>query len=252
MMRGFLVAVAFLTILPARFRQMPSLETVARSRFWFPVVGLLLGGLLGGWTARVGTFASPPLGAFLVLAVWVGVTGALHIDGVADCCDGLFGGSTPENRLRIMKDPRVGTFGAVGMTMLLLGKYSALHELLGLPAAGWTVAAAVAAARCLALCLAAGARYPRPEGTGKLLVEAIRPTEGILYFFAAVASVGVMAPTWETRIGALGATVLALLGLRGLAQRRLGGVTGDCLGAGIELAELVFLLAAACLPPTTG
>src|SRR6266516_4837113 len=110
-MHSLLVALAFLTVLPVRLRELPSPQFVARSRFWFPVVGLLLGGLLGGWMALLIRLlpARGSLTAFLTLFTWLGLTGALHLDGLCDLCAGLFGGRTPEDRLRIMKDPRRGT-----------------------------------------------------------------------------------------------------------------------------------------------
>src|SRR5579884_1252814 len=174
-MQSFLVALAFLTVVPVPVRKLPGLAAVARSRFWYPVVGLLLGALLGGATALLAARLHAPLvAAFLLLAVWVVLTGALHLDGFCDLCDGLFGGRSPEDRLRILKDPHLGTFGLAGGVLLLLGKFVLLHGLLtAAPArAPWLVAGAVATARCLVVCAAAGARYPRPQGTGKLLVEA--------------------------------------------------------------------------------
>lgn len=239
-MRSLLVAVAFLTVVPVPFRKLPEPAAVARSRFWYPVVGLLLGALLGGATALGAAWPRAPLvAAFLLLAAWVVLTGALHLDGFCDLGDGLFGGRTPEDRLRILKDPHLGTFGLAGGVLLLLGKFVLLQQLLtAAPArAPWLVAGAVAAARCLVVCAAAGARYPRPQGTGKLFVEATRRWEAVPFALLAAAA------AWAA--GAPLAVVPALLGvllLRWVCARRLGGITGDCLGAAIELAEVLFLL----------
>jgi adenosylcobinamide-GDP ribazoletransferase len=245
-MRSLLVAVAFLTVVPVRFRDFPSESEVARSRFWYPVVGLLLGALLGGTLALVAPLKLPLVGAFLVLLLWVGLTGALHLDGFCDLCDGLFGARTPEERLRIMKDPHLGTFGLAGGILLLLGKFAALAALIEMDRGPWVVAAAVTTARCLVLFLAAGARYPRTEGTGKALIEGMPAREGNWLWAPLGAVLGLLGwPRLET--GSILAVVLpnflAVLGLGVLCHHRLRGITGDCLGAGIELAEVVYLFA---------
>jgi adenosylcobinamide-GDP ribazoletransferase len=246
--RSFLLALAFLTILPVRFRKLPTAEVAAASRFWFPVVALLLGAALGGWTALVCHLRNSPLViGFLILLVWVVVTGALHLDGFCDLCDGLFGGHTPEERLRIMSDPHLGTFGLAGGVLLLLGKLIALSELVQQlrAAVPWLVAAAVVLARCLALCMAALGRYARPEGTGKALVTAARPREAILYA-ALGALLLVVLPETDWHKKAICLTPYLVMGcLAWVCQRRLGGVTGDCLGACIESSEVVFLWSAA-------
>src|SRR4051794_38351947 len=151
------------------------------------MVGALLGATLGGWTALLALWGGPPLvSAFLILLAWVVLTGALHLDGFCDLCDGLFGGHTPEDRLRIMKDPHVGTFALAGGVLLLLGKFVLLGELVrSTERAPWVVGGAVVVARCLALCMAALSRYARPEGTGKALIEAARPWEAVLYLAVA-------------------------------------------------------------------
>jgi adenosylcobinamide-GDP ribazoletransferase len=213
---------------------------------------VLLGGALGGWTALLGLWGRPPLvSAFLVLLAWVVLTGALHLDGFCDLCDGLFGGRTPEDRLRIMKDPHLGTFGLAGGVLLLLGKFALLAEVVRWPERGpWVVGGAIAVARCLALCMAALSRYPRPEGTGRILIEASRPWEAVLFtglavgMSAALAVGAGMPQAWVWCLPPLG----GVLGLTWFCRRRLEGVTGDCLGAAIEAGELLFLMAAVVVP----
>jgi adenosylcobinamide-GDP ribazoletransferase len=250
-MRSFFVAVAFLTVIPIRFRSMPTTADVARSRFWYPVAGLLLGAILGGWTFLVSHFASPLIGGFLVLIAWVGLTGALHLDGFADLCDGLFGGKTPEERLKIMKDPHVGTFGVIGVVLLLLGKFTMVSDLMArqVDAAPWLVAGAVLAGRCVIWIMSYRARYPRPDGTGKVLVEAtdLMSLEVNLGFAGAALAFICLNSSFGLAV-ASGATVIAIQLLGMTCERRLGGVTGDCLGAGIELAELCMLTVAAIWP----
>jgi adenosylcobinamide-GDP ribazoletransferase len=257
-MQSFLVALGTLTTIPVRFARLLPDAVVARSRYWYPLVGLLLAGLMGCWTWLVGLYHAPLLGAFLIVAAWVGITGALHVDGFCDLCDGLFGGKTPERRLEIMKDPHLGTFGLVGGILLLLGKFASVAEILKSRIAWeakWEVGAAILLARCLVLSVAARARYPRPEGTGKASVEATGWWESLL---AVVFALVVMAalPYGESAGIANFAfravvVILPVLGmvmmLRLLCERRLGGITGDCLGAAIETAELTYLVSAALL-----
>jgi adenosylcobinamide-GDP ribazoletransferase len=254
-MRSFLVALAFLTIIPVRFRAMPEAAEVARSRFWYPVVGALLGAALGGWTALLILWERPPLvSAFLVLLAWVALTGALHLDGFCDLCDGLLGGRTPAERLRIMRDPHLGTFALAGGVLLLLGKFALLAEPIRWPERGpWVVGGAVAVARCLALCMAALARYPRPEGTGKVLIDAARPWEAGLFALLGMGIAAGIAIALETLMACVCAVppLIGVLGLTWWCRSRLGGVTGDCLGAAIEIAELLFLLTTLTLPGAT-
>lgn len=249
LIRSFLVALAFLTIVPVRFRKMPTADNVTASRFWFPLVAVLLAAGLGAWTALVTALpCSPLLAAFLILWVWVIVTGALHLDGFCDLCDGLLGGHTPEDRLRIMKDPHLGTFALAGGVLLLLGKLAALHELIlrDQEQAPWLLAAGVILARCLALCMAGLSGYPRPEGTGKALITATRTWEVGPYAILGVVAVAVVFPagSWKTVV-LFFIPCAVVLALTWICRRRLGGVTGDCLGAAIESGEITFLLTAA-------
>jgi adenosylcobinamide-GDP ribazoletransferase len=189
------------------------------------------------------------LAAFFILLAWVIATGALHLDGFCDLCDGLLGGQTPEERLRIMRDPHLGTFGLAGGVLLLTGKLVGLNELIqrGSDQAPWLVAASVVAARCLALCMAGLSHYPRPEGTGKALISATRAWEAGPYAFLAATAVLVVFPLadWSRAAVLFLVPCLAVLTLTWVCHRRLGGVTGDCLGAAIETAEVTFLLSAA-------
>lgn len=246
-MESFLAAISCLTVLPVRQRDLGP-EVIAGSRYWYPITGLLLGLLLAGCAVILARLEAPMPAAVLLLALWTCVSGGLHLDGWCDLCDGLFGGHSPEERLQILKDPHLGSFALLGGVLLLLGKFAALADLLARNPS-WLVVVilgGVAWARCLVLVMAAGAVYPRPEGTAKLLVEATRWPEAILLSAGAVIAVLLANPRGIWTVATLFVvSCLALLGLRWLCQRRLGGITGDCLGAGIELVELVFLLGGA-------
>ena len=129
-----LAALQFLTIFPPVIKRPFTIQELGRSAGFYPLVGLLLGGLMAGGYWLLGMVFPVPIVLVLVLVVWVTFTRALHVDGFMDCCDGLFGGFTPERRLEIMRDSRVGAFGVVGGALLVLAKYTflaaqTLHQL---------------------------------------------------------------------------------------------------------------------------
>jgi adenosylcobinamide-GDP ribazoletransferase len=249
MLRRFRTALSLLTILPVAPEPAPTADDVAASGPAFPVVGLLLGALLGLFAAVAAWPDRPGLMAVVVLAIWLAMTGGLHFDGFADCCDGLLGTRSATDRLRIMKDPHLGSFALAGGGLLLLIKAAALTELLVRTGSqtGWVVLASVTVARTLVLTVAAGAHYPRPDGTGRGLIEATRAWQGVMAAVLAVSAALLAVPAlgwWLALQGGLAALAISLA-VRALAERRLGGVTGDVLGAAIELAEAALLLAAA-------
>ena len=165
---AFLAAVQFLTVFPPLVRRPLTAEELGRSVGWFPLVGALIGGDPGRLDWLLGLLFRPGVSAALVLVCWVLSTGALHVDGFLDSCDGLFGGQTPEARLRIMRDERAGAFAVVGGVLLLLLKYATLSEcpgrmqaLLVAPVVGrWGMAFAVFAFP-----------YGRAEGLGKAMKD---------------------------------------------------------------------------------
>jgi adenosylcobinamide-GDP ribazoletransferase len=201
-------------------------------------VGLVLGLLLVGvdW---VTTRAFPPLlSALLTVTVWKLLTGGLHLDGVADCLDGLMG-RDPEHRLAIMRDSRIGTFGAVGLILFLMLEIVAVTDLP--PAQRWRVLlAAPVLARAVPPMLARLFGAARSEGQGAAFVAGV----GVGGTGLALV-VGVLVPVATLGLSGLAAAVLALLVAVVAAwflARRLGGLTGDVLGATVEGAELAVLL----------
>ena len=208
----------------------------------YPLVGLLLGVLL--IAACWALFDLPPLAAAIVLALWVALTGALHLDGLADCADALLGGhADAERRRAILKDPHVGTVGVVAVVLALIGKFAGLAavvehgSLVPLLLTPVLARTAVLALMCAVPCaspggLAATATAHLPRQTGWLVVGVV----ALLALWPAPAALLVVA------------LVTALIGHGAL--RRLGGANGDVYGATIELTEAAVLLMLAT--PATG
>ncbi len=163
-MTAFRVALSFLTVLPVGPRALP--QDLSPSRAFFPLVGLMLGGVLVGADALLAP-ALPPLavGALLVAAL-LAITRALHVEGFMDVCDGLFGGYTRERRLEIMKDPHVGSFAVAGGVTLLMLKWALVATLVG-PARLPALALFPCLSRWGMLLATAAHPYARQEGMGR-------------------------------------------------------------------------------------
>ncbi|MBS69144.1 MAG: adenosylcobinamide-GDP ribazoletransferase [Pseudomonas sp.] len=237
-MLPLLIALQFLTSLPVRLPAMPTPEQQGRSLLYYPLVGLLLGGLL-----CLATFVldgTPPLlQAALLLTLWVALTGALHLDGLADSADAWLGGfGDRERTLAIMKDPRSGPVAVVVLVLALLLKFAALLALLQAQQyAVLLLAPVLGRAALLALFLTTA--YVRPNGLGQALAANLpRPwARGVL----AAVVLGCLSFGMAGLIALLMAAATFLLARRAML-RRLGGTTGDTAGALLELVECAVLV----------
>jgi len=240
-MRGMILAFQFLTRIPtpqlADFRQ----EEMTRCAVWFPLVGLVVGLLL--WLATLPGGVSPWLGALLALLLWTGITGGLHLDGAADLADALGAAHCdPERFFAVMKDPHTGSFGVIVIVAILMTKLVALSVLLTTPSSAlWPLLLIPAWARLGSVYWSQTLTAIAP-GSGERFAWQVEPLVlwgwGILLFLV----------TWLTISLLFAITVLLLLWLwRAFLQWRLGGMSGDCLGAGIEYSECAMLLALLCL-----
>jgi adenosylcobinamide-GDP ribazoletransferase len=204
---------------------------------YFPLVGVLIGGLLAALDVVLVRVFPAGMSAALVLAAWVLTSGALHLDGLLDACDGLFGGRTPETRLLIMRDERVGAFGLAGGVLLLLTKFAALQTLLVHPLA--LVLGATLGRWAMALAVV-GFPYGRPTGLGRTMKDSAGwrtiPLATAIAFVATVLAGG----WWGLAAMALTGAVVWAAGL--WVMRRLPGLTGDIYGAVCEVCELVVLV----------
>ena len=236
-MNYLLLAFSFLTILPVRLKQAPAQGDLGRAAVWYPLIGLLIGGLsaLAGWGLR--QVLPSLLAAVLTTAIWIVLSGGLHLDGLADCCDGLLNASRPERRLEIMKDPRLGTFGGIGLILAIGLKIAAIQAL---PTSSLLAALPLAAALGRWLLLPAGKQpLARPDGLGADYASGLRPA---IFFGAAVPLILLtVLGGWKALI-AVGVCHLSAWGIFRLAKNRLGGVTGDVFGLTVEVAEILTLL----------
>ncbi len=241
-MNSFILAWQFLTILPwPRRAAKGDARDFSRSMSYFPAVGLVLGGILWGASWLFRGFFPEAIADGLVIALLVIMTGAFHLDGLADTLDGLAFGRSPEARLKIMKEHAVGSFGVVGLILVLGLKYAAYHSL---PAeeAGAACIAALALGRGSMVQILYRSPYARPEGgLGKLFKERLGKREWLI---SSATSLALSVAFFRVRGILLWlAASLFSWGMEIYFKRKIGGVTGDILGAANELNEtLAFLL----------
>ncbi len=243
-LRLLLIAIQFLTRLPVPGRLQVSEETLSKATRFFPLVGVMVGAgaALTFWLLRhLLPHSAAVLGAVIFTAL---ITNGFHEDGLADTFDGFGGGWTKEQALEIMRDSRLGTYGALALVFLILGKYNFLSSLEPGQVWRWLIVAHTAS-RWTVLPLCAWLPYARAEGQGKLVAKKIGRPEiitGSMTFFICVLLI-----PWQAALAALLVTGLATF-LSGLYFRaRLSGITGDCLGATNQLTEVSLYLTAMIL-----
>lgn len=245
-MKAFFHALGFLTVLPvpAKYRA-PDGHELSQSAAWFPAVGLVPGVLLALTAMAVKGGLAPQLGAIAAIIAITLITGAIHVDGLSDWADGL-GGKTPEESYRIMKDSRVGSFGAIAIVLVMLAKYASFGRLFAsgagvgalivipvlarwaLPITMWNAAHASATGGVASAFLTGESDF------GKTVLRGTLVTFAICFIFF--------------RLTFLWLFLVALaiaIGMRLDSKRRLGGVTGDVLGAQCELSETAMFIIAA-------
>ena len=238
-----LTAVQFLTRLPTP-RSLPfTPDAPVRASRWFPLVGHLVGAICAAAWLAAGHVWSPPVAAILAVGAGVLVTGAFHEDGLADTADGLGGGGDPGHRLLIMKDSRLGTYGAVALLLVVGLRIAALASLS--PARGaLALVVAHGAARAAAVLVMRFTPYVGDTAGAKGRPAGARPTGGETLFAAVLGFVPMLLLPRAAVLGALLLTGTAVAMLTRAARRLVGGHTGDVLGAVEQVAETALLLAA--------
>ena len=243
---GFLLAVQLLTRWPIRSQAFITSARVTASTRYYPLVGAMIGAFSAGvfWLAHLVFPVS--LSVVLATAASLLATGAFHEDGFADTCDGLGAGTTRERALEIMRDSRIGTYGAAGLGLMLAAKVLALTAT---PpgAIPWLLIAAHAASRSSAVLAIATSTYVRDAGIAKPVADAVAPDSLALALAtgAAAACALLAAATPVVIVAGLGGLAAGHLVMRGVYERKLGGYTGDCLGAVQQTSELGMYLGVA-------
>lgn len=230
-------ALQFLTIVPPLVRRPFREAELAGALHCFALVGLGLGAVLMLLDQVLLRLFPSPLASALVLAAWIVLTGALHLDGFFDTCDGLFGGRTPEDRLRIMRDHRVGAFAVIGGVLLLLIKFQALAVLSDATTA---LLLAPVLGRTAMVLVVVAFPYARAEGLGRAMKDHARWVHVVLPIATALVVAGRLAG--PLGLVAMGSAALLALAAGWFASRRLGGLTGDLYGALCEIVEVLTLL----------
>lgn len=229
------LALGLLTRLPLPGQ--PDMARGAASAWAWPLAGLAPA-LLAGLAIWLSSGLGAGLSAALALAVMAMVTGAMHEDGLADTADGLWGGWTAERRLEIMKDSHIGTYGVLALVLSALARWSLLA---GLIAAGHALPALLAAAMLSRVPMVALMAWMPPAREGGLSRAVGRPGLRTAGIGGSVALLLSMALCGGVAIWAALAALVVAAGLGGVAQAKIGGQTGDILGASQQLAEIAAL-----------
>lgn len=238
-MRLLLITLQFLTIIPLPFTVRCEKEDLGRSTAFFPLAGLAIGGVLVGANWLISPWLTRPLSDALLITLLALITGALHLDGLADVCDGLAARGSRERFLAVMKDSQVGAIGAVGLVLALLLKWQALvavpmeikwQALLLFPAL----------ARFGQVLTLTGAHRARQDGLGAAFVQGAGKMT-LLLAFATVTVAGYFLLDLKGVVALAAVCALSATG-RLFFQRKLGGLTGDTIGCVSELNEILVLV----------
>ncbi len=239
---SFLAAVQLLTSIPLRIKRELTAKQLGQATAWFPLVGLGIGGILAGLNWVINLILPPSVTNVLLIIALVIITGAMHLDGLSDTCDGIAGHKTVEERWKVMHDSRVGAFGVVGIVLILLAQYVALSNmpagkmtpvLLFMPVVSrWAMVYAIFAYP-----------YARPTGLGKAYKEA---TGWVQLTVATVIMLGIAGGLYPLfNVGGFllfGGVLIITTALAFYFKYKFAGLTGDTYGAINEIAQVMALI----------
>ena len=237
-MMPFWIAMQFLTVFPIQLKQMPSKQQNGQSLLFYPVIGLGIGLVL--YTIALGLSALPSmLLSSLILVIWIWLTGGLHLDGLADTADAWVGGfGDKERTLKIMKDPACGPIGVLSLIIVCILKWSAIYVLLEKQYVQALILFPMLG-RLVPLFLFLTTDYVREKGLGSSIANYIPKMISII---VACLSLSLFTYFSWLGLGCIMISILILLYLRQQFIRRIDGITGDTVGASIELVEMAAIL----------
>ncbi len=235
----FLAALQFLTIIPIPWRREASPENLGRSVGYFPVIGLIIGLILAGLNWLFGHILPSEIVNVLLIVSLVVLSGALHLDGFVDTCDGIGGHKTVEDRWQVMHDSRAGSFGIVGVVLLLLVKYVSLNSIPE-PLLVTTLVLMPVVSRWVMVYAVFAYPYAKPSGLGKVLKQGTNWPKFTMATLIAVAVAAVLAQLAGLAIMFL-IWIIAVV-MAAYFKSKFSGLTGDTYGAINEVAEVSVLI----------
>lgn len=237
--RGFIVALSFLTRIPIRHKHEPNVSAAAP---WFPAVGVVVGAASGLVAYAMASASTPFIGATCGVATAILITGAFHEDGLADVADAFVGGWSIDDRLRILKDPRHGTYGVVAICCSIVLRVAALESM-----SSSDMLLSLIVAHCLAR---AGAVFvmllgslARQDGLGADYVKNLPRSRATIGITLASIATAIILREWALVI--LPVTVAGALVVRAWSRHKIGGISGDVLGTVEQFCEILILVALA-------
>jgi adenosylcobinamide-GDP ribazoletransferase len=233
----FFEALRFLTIFKVPSQTRWSENALARSMIFFPSVGLMIAGLSLALFSVAENFFPHRIATLVLLIAPIVISGGLHVDGFADFCDGFFGGKERADILRIMKDSRVGAWGALGVALLMLTKFELL---LAIPQQGIVFVGALVASRWAQVVLSAALPY---AGLGEGISELVAKKTSAREVLGATLFLMPFLFLIPNGFLILSSCVFFLFALGSFFKKKVGGITGDLFGAASELTEVFILLA---------
>jgi adenosylcobinamide-GDP ribazoletransferase len=235
-MNRLIGAIRFLTILPLRWEG----AAPGKSAVFFPLVGAVLGWVGAQWYGFLSAWLGAPLAALLVIATWTWITGGLHEDGLADVAD-AFGQRTQDRMIAVLKDSRIGAFGAAVLIMVILIRWQALVRMPALPVTELVAAMTMSRAAMVAM---AWVSRPVGEGLGAQFAASLTTLSALLVIAQGIAAAFLM--NTRAAIMLLAVSWLVFFALNRWFDARLGGVNGDCLGATSLITETALLVMLSC------